>query len=151
MTAIYIPISKSVKYLGGHLDSSLNFKEHIGKKCKAALINYQRIRSIRKFLTIETCTTLVLSLCISHLDYGNSLLFGLPWNTLNQLQRVQNMCAKLVLNRRKYDSNTDCLRELHWLPIEKRIEFKILTMVYNTIKGNAPNYLKSILKAKIIN
>ena len=29
------------KYLGGHLDSALNFKQHIKTKCKAVMFNLQ--------------------------------------------------------------------------------------------------------------
>ena len=145
-----IQLSKCVKYLGGHLDSNLSFKDHIAKKCKAALINFNRIRSIRKVITREVCVTLVLSLCVSHLDYGNSMLFGLPSSSIKPMQRVQNMCAKIVLKKSKYDSNTECLKELHWLPIKARIEYKILTIMFNTVKGNAPAYLKSLVEARTV-
>ena len=33
----------TVQYLGGYLDSQLNFKEHINTKCKAAMLNIIRI------------------------------------------------------------------------------------------------------------
>ena len=38
--------SKLVKYLGGHLDSSLTFEEHIKQKSKAAMLNLTKIKSI---------------------------------------------------------------------------------------------------------
>ena len=43
--------SDTVKYLGGHLDQNLNFKKHVITKCKTAMMNIQKIRLIRKFLT----------------------------------------------------------------------------------------------------
>ena len=39
------------RYLGVYFNPSLNFKEHIKMKCKAAMINLLRIRAARKFLT----------------------------------------------------------------------------------------------------
>ena len=93
-------------------------------KCKAAMINLLKIRAARKFLTRKACTKMVISLVISHFDYANSLLVGLKQVSLNQLQRVQNMAAKIVLNKSKYDSPTRCLEELHWLPIQQRITIK---------------------------
>ena len=33
--------SNITKYLGAHLDSALNFKQHIKTKCKAAMFNFQ--------------------------------------------------------------------------------------------------------------
>ena len=38
----------TVPYLGGYLDSQLNFKEHIKTKCKSAILNIIRIENIRK-------------------------------------------------------------------------------------------------------
>ena len=75
--------SHTIKYLGAHLDENLNYKQHVNKKCQAAMLNYFKIRSIRCILDVPTTTRLCLSLCISHLDYCNSLLYGLPDSTLN--------------------------------------------------------------------
>ena len=73
------PIQRSnlIKYLGGHLDASLTFKEHVKQKCKAAMLNFIKIKAIRHSLTTAACHTLVLMLCISHFDYANALLYGM--------------------------------------------------------------------------
>ena len=141
--------SEVTKYLEAHLDSALNFKKHIKTKCKAAMFNLQRIRAARKYLTRPACNKLIVSLVISHLDYANGLLGGLPKSTIDQLQRVQNIAAKIVLGKGKYDSSTRCLGELHWLPIQHRIEFKIITLVYKALHGLAPQYLTNLLTRKI--
>ena len=75
--------SHTIKYLGAHLDENLNYKQQVNKKCQAAMFNYFKIRSIRRILDVPTTTHLCLSLCISHLDYCYSLLYGLPDSTLN--------------------------------------------------------------------
>ena len=81
----------------------------------------------------------MVSLVISHLDYTNALLGGLPKCSLDQLQCVQNIAAKIVLGKDRYDSSTRCLAELHWLPIQQRIEFKIITLVHKSLHGLAPH------------
>ena len=58
------------------------------------------------------------------------------------------MCAKLILNKKKYDSATECLREMHWLPIEQRIEHKILLITHKALKGQAPEYIQELIKIK---
>ena len=140
-----IPRSPSVKYLGVKLDKNLNLKEHILTKCKTAIANFVRIRNIRKYLTMDACSTLVLGLCISHLDYANALYYGLPDKTILHLQTVQSMRAKLTLRKSKYDSTTEALSQLHWLPIRHRINFKITTITHKCIHGTAPQYLKDLL------
>ena len=75
----------TIKYLGPWLDAQLTFKERTMKKCQTAIINYLCIRNICHLLTDSACETLLLSLCISHLDYANALLYGLPAITLSKL------------------------------------------------------------------
>ena len=62
-----------------------------------------------------------------------------------KFQRIQNMCAWLVLRRPKGSSITQCLRDLHWLPIHQRIEFKILTLTYKCLNKQASEYLQNLL------
>ena len=89
--------SSSIRYLGVYMDEHLSFKQHIAKKCQAAMLNYFKIRSIRHLLDTPTTARLCLSLCISHLDYCNSVLYGLPNAMTSKYQRIQNMCAHLAL------------------------------------------------------
>ena len=134
-----------IKYLGVWLDSGLSFKTHITKKCKAAMINFIRIWSIRHLLTQDITASLVLSQCISHLDYCNSIFYGLPNNTIDKLQKIQNMCGHLVLRKTKWDSATECLASLHWPPIKQRIIFKLCTLTYKLLHNKGPKYLQELL------
>ena len=138
----------SFKYLGVWMDDHLSFKKHITAKCKVAMYNIQRIKHIREYLTQEACAVLVSSLVLSHLDYANSLLFGLPDCDILRLQRVQNAAAKLILRKERRDSATACLKELHWLPIRLRINHKILTIIFKCLKGLAPKYLQNLINKK---
>ena len=125
--------------------STLNQGTYTTKKCQTAIINYLCIRNNCHLLTDSACETLILRLCISHLNYANALLYGLPAITINKLQQIQNMCAWLVLWRPKGTSITQCLKDLHWLPICQRIEFKILTLTYKCLNKQAPEYLQNLL------
>ena len=110
-----------------------------------AIAIFVRIHNIQQYLTTDACTTLVLGLCISHLDYANALYYGLPDKTISHLQMVQSMCAKLTLRKSKYDSTPDALAQLHWLLIKHRINFKIATITHKCLYRTAPQYLKDLL------
>ena len=140
--------TSKIKYLGVQLDESLSMKSHIANKCRVAMLNIQRIKFIRPSLSVETCQTLVQGLVISHLDYANATLAGLPSYLIGRVQKVQNTAAKLILNKNKFDSSTECMKELHWLPIRARIEFKVLMLVYKCLQNKAPLYLRNLIKKK---
>ena len=87
----------------------------------------------------------MLGLVVSHLDYCNSILAGILDVSINQMQRVQNLAAKVVLGKSKRDSATECLSALHWLPIWSRINHKILTLIHKSIMGKVPGHLQNLL------
>ena len=120
-------------------------KNCITKKCTTSVLSLQKIKLIWRYLTKDAPTTLVLGLVISHLDYCNSILYGLSDCDINKFQWIQNMSAKLVLKCNKSDSATQCLRDFHWLPIRERIIFKMLTLTYKCLHTEAPVHLKNLL------
>ena len=88
---------------------------------------------------------LVQCFVISRLDYCNSLLYGIPEESLDKLQKVQNAAARLIYGVRKHDHVTHLLKNLHWLPIRYRIQFKIALITFKTLNGNGPEYLAELL------
>ena len=47
-----------------------------------------------------------------------------------------------MMNSKHLNHATPFLKNLHWLSVEKRIEFKILLLTYKTINGQSADYLK---------
>ncbi len=109
------------------------------KFCRFALHN---IRKIRPFLTQHAAQLVVQALVISRLDYCNSLLAGLPSNTIKTLQ---NAAARLVFSESKRAHVTPLFISLHWLPVAARIKFKTLMLAYRTATASAPAYFHSLI------
>ena len=63
------------------------------------------------------------------------------------MQSVQNSAIHLLKKRgNKLNTPTEeLLRELHWLPIQKRIIFKVLLLVHKCLLGKAPELLMELL------
>jgi len=61
-----------------------------------SIYHLQNISRICKFLSTDTTKALIHVFVISHIDYCNSLLYGLPSSNLNKVQRVLNAAARLV-------------------------------------------------------
>ena len=138
---IVIELTERVRDLGVTLDKNLSLTYHINETCKKATNSIRSIGHIRKYLTKENLKLLVNALVISRLDYCNSILYGLPKQELDKLQRIQNTAARLITEPR----TTNTLH-LPWLPIESRIIFKLLLITFKIIHGLCPAYLSPLLQ-----
>ena len=144
-----IPPSCDARNLGVIFDSDMSHKLQVSSTLKAAYHQIRNIGKIRKYLTTEATQLIVHSLVISRLDTCNSLLYGLPQSQLRRLQLVQNTAARLITLTKKRSHITPILIDLHWLPVEQRIEFKILTFVFKSLNGLAPSYISELLHTYI--
>jgi len=89
----------------------------------------------------DTFQTLVISLVLTRLDYGNSVLAGLPVYLVRRLQSVLSAAARLTYHLRRSDHITDALVCIHWLRVPERVQYKIAVLVYKVLHGLAPQYL----------
>ena len=112
----------------------------------------------RPYLSQSAAARLVAAMVISRLNYCNSIFIGLPADQIARLQRVQNNAERLVLKkrrrkkkrkkkRRRRDHVTPLLKELHWLAVKFRCQYKIATLAYRHFEGSLPPYLSSSLSA----
>ena len=141
-----VPSSTSARNLGMVFDQHINFEKHINNIRRSCFQHLKRISDIRKCITEDAAKQLVHAFITSRLDNGNYLLYGLPTSTISHLQKIQNSAARLITRTRKFDFITLVLRNLHWLPIEKRIIFKINVLTFRAMHGTAPQYLADLLR-----
>ena len=108
-------------------------------------LNYhlRNIGRIRCYIDKDTCNHAVRSLVISRIDYCNSLLYGI---TVKNTQKLQNRAARLVFKVNQMEHTTPLLKELHWLPVNERITYKLLTFAYKSRHETTPLYIQNLLK-----
>ena len=145
-----IEVSEYVKIPGVTFDNRMTLQQHITNICRSVNI-HRKINSIRTYLSNTAVRTLVQSIVIARFDYCNSVCVGLPMNRLQRLQLVQNSAARVISQTKRYTSMTPVLNELHWLPINKRCQFKILLLTFKSLNGCAPEYLCDMLNVYMPN
>src|SRR6218665_2196249 len=93
--------------------------------------------------------TIACSLVSSRLDYINSLFVGVSDLETKMLQRVQNSLAHVVLcvPKRTCSSVLLHVHQLHWIPVEFRIRFKLACLTFKTLSTSKPTctYLHALL------
>jgi len=126
--------SSDARNLGVIFDSNLSFNKHISNICSSSFYQIRQLRQIRSSLDTNSAIVLANALVTSKLDYCNSLLYSLPATAITRLQRVQNALARVVVPTARYGQHiTPTLEKLHWLPISKRITFKIAALTFKTL------------------
>ena len=116
---------------------------HITKVVAGCFASLRQLRSVRRSLSHESFTRLVVALVLARLDYCNGVLAGLP---ASQLQSVLNAAAQLIYGVRRYDHVTPLLQQLHWLSVPERVTFKLCVMVYRCLHGIGPEYFSEDFK-----
>jgi len=87
------------------------------------------------------------SLIHSNIEYFNcnSLLLNLPATQTNRLQLLLNSAVRAVTKTPKFRHITPILKSLHWLKINERIKYKVLSLTYKSFKTGQPSYLRPLL------
>ena len=143
-----IPSSPSIRNLGVIFDYSMTMAEHITNLSRSINWQLRNLNRIRKFLDTDICHNIVRTLILSKLDYCNSLLYGIDKKHLNRLQVLQNKCARLILKQPSRTHASPLLQSLHWLPIEKRILFKLIVQAFKAFQFSSPGYLASYFQSR---
>ena len=137
-----------IRDLGFNVDANLTMTSQVANVCRSAYYHLSRIAKIRDSISTTVCKSLIHGHVTSRLDYGNAILHGISDRHMHPLEMVQRSAARIVrqIRRRDRQSMTTILRQLHWLPVRKRIDFKLLVLVHRAIYNGTPEYLAALLR-----
>ena len=138
--------SVQLKSLGITLDQNLSLDQHVTNIVKSSNFNIRALRHIRPMLDRTVANTVACSIVSAKIDYCNSLLYGASAKNIQKLQRVQNTLARVVSGVKRRDHIKPVLRDLHWLPVQQRIEYKVALITYKVLNSGQPHYLHSLMK-----
>ena len=112
---------------------------------KRANYHIRALRHIGPFLDKAVANTVACSIVTSRLDYCNSILHGTSAANIKKLQHVQNHLARVVSGAKRRDHITPVLQDLHWLPIEQRITYKVALITHQVLHEQQPQYLADLV------
>ena len=95
-------------------------------RCRATALNETNALPLHQ-------TAIVHAFVACRLDYCNSLLHGITDSPFRQLQSIQNAATRLITGTQRRDHITPVLRDLHWLPIRCRVNYKQALLVYKSL------------------
>jgi hypothetical protein len=131
--------STSVRDLGVYLDADLSMQSHVHNTVSKCFAMLRQLRSIRRSVPASAYQTLIVSLVLTKLDYGNAVLSGRPAHLIRRLQSVMNAAARSIAGLRRSEHITTTLADPLWLRASERIDFKLATLTYRCLYGAAPS------------
>jgi len=142
---VSVPLRNYVKILGAVLDPRITLSQHTKAVTKSCFYHIRALKQIRGSLDDLTIRTVSTALVSSRLDCANSILYGILSKHISRLQRTQNTLARVVSGKGRTECSSFILKELHWLPIDARIKFKIAKLTFKALNTGNPPYLASLL------
>jgi len=117
---------RSTIFLWECVEDGVKLKEHVGKASRATFYYLRQLREVRKLLTTKACKALFLPFV--------SGLLQLPAIQLNRLQSVLHASqTQIWLDLCRCTRQTSL--QVHWLPVKRRIEFKIKCVLVLSAKS----------------
>lgn len=130
--------------LGLTFNSSLCSESHIRalSKKKNAFFFFHNIAHLHHLLNTKDAETLLHAFITTHLDYCNSLFFGLgPKSNAAASVSIQYWASEIFTHSAQSLHITEMLHELRWLLVSAHIKCKLLLLTYKALHGLAPSYL----------
>ena len=133
--------------LGVLLDDELAMKQHISKVASMHLLLSATAAAPAEMLILGREVTAQ----SQRLPYYAStiVLAGLPLTTLKPLQRVHNAAARLILSLNLRDHVKPALKQLHWLPVVYRIQYKLCPLMHHVHFGTVRQYLTDAVHCSV--
>ena len=104
--------TKTMKYLGLHLDAALTWKDHIAKtkvKIMPMVWKFAKLRHLMDYSTAHTYYTSMIRPCI---EYAAAVLFNVSGQSCKTLETIQNRCLRIIAIAEPR-TNTTTIRK-HW-------------------------------------
>ena len=129
--------SSSVRDLGVTYDQHISMTQHVNSVCRTGYYHLRNIGRIHRYLSHDAAKTLVRALVTSRL---NPLLHGPHVIRLAKMQHLQNACARIITRTSRRSHITPVPKELHWLPVHRRIQYTIMSQTFRAIHHQPPVY-----------
>src|SRR6218665_4057603 len=140
-----LTFSSAVRDLRVNRDGERNVSTHIDLLFRDCFYQLRQLRIVTRSLTASATATLVHAFVANRLDSCSSLYAGLPACRLACLDRVLRSAACLIGGIPKFGHVSKYMLDvLHWLPAEQRISYRIASIVWRSLLGLAPLYLREL-------
>ena len=132
-----------IEELGVTIDDQLKWDKHVDKLCKKLSSALFPMRQV-KFLSKSSLLTMCRSLVESRLRYCNIVWGNCGSSLIKKLQHLQNCAVELLHPESGSVDISRAFKEQSLLNVQQLIDYNTISMVYDSIHGNCPEYLTEL-------
>ena len=135
-----VKIVESAQDLGVIIDSHLSLSSHVAGLCRSEFYHLRQLRPLCRSLPAEATKTLVHAGVHFMLPglLQRFAVYRVTDKLMRQVQSVQNAAARLITGAKRREHITPIWRQLRWLPVRRRVEFKMASLVYQVLSSKVP-------------
>ena len=116
-------------------------QRHVNRVANVCLHHSRQLKQDHRLLGRDVTIRLVFTLILNRLDYCNAVLIALSKSTTAPLQWAQNTTAHVVTGTGSRYHVTRALQQLHWLPVQYCITFKLHLFMHIIYTKQAPSHI----------
>ena len=129
--------------MGVIIDEQVLLDNHLQFTAKKAFYYFSKVKKIRKLMSFHNLKMISLYYIISHLNYCNSIYYGITKSKINYLDRILRMIVRMIygFKRKDHNSISECLKSLGWFEMRNYTAYRILCLTYTVLYAKQPLYL----------
>ena len=135
---------KCEKLLGVSVDNHLTWKPHIDSLASSLSKCIGLFRRIRTYLPISARILYYKTFFQPRIDYC-SIVWGSSCH-ITRIYKLQKIILRLIYDKPKLSPSAPLFEQASILPIEYRVMFRSLIMVYKALNGLLPSYITNMFK-----
>ena len=135
---VSIPVVKSAKYLGIHIDNKLNFEDHINYIGTKVSRSIGIMSKLKPYVPMNVLKCVYFAFVHSHLQYGQ-LIWSATYKThLSKLQRMQNKAVKIASGSGWSEKAEPYYLNLNVLKLHELKQFQICKFMFQFTHKQLP-------------
>ena len=121
------------KYLGMMLDCELNFESHVSYIYRKACCKLTLLRKTRICMNSKVANQLYKSLILPQIDYCDVVYMVASKSSLVDLQKIQNICCRIILKTDNRTHIADMNKKLYLIPLNERRETHLSQICHKAV------------------
>ena len=132
------------KSLGVTIDAQRTWCKHVEEICRKVSLAIGALKRVRPFIPKQTAIQIYNALIVPYFDYCSPVWDCLKGHLSDKLPKLQNRAAR-VITTLPFDTNSNHhLTTLNWERLPIRQKKRKALLIYKTMNGHAPDYLRRL-------